>query len=122
MQEKNITLKTAEEEYKELCSNFMTEFCTRGHKNLYRDEKLYRKAMIEAALPRKRTVISVALLFLCLFLSIVLLFLSINFSLPINGWLRALGFVTGGTVMYVTNKMAELVDDNIEKNKKSKVL
>lgn len=121
MQEK-ISLKTAEEEYKELCTNFMSELCTPGHKNLYRDKKLYIKARMEAALPRKRTVILVALLFLCCFLSIVLLFLSLNFSLPMNGWLRVLGVVTGGATMYFINKMADLVDDIIEKDKKAKAL
>ena len=120
MQEKT-NLKTIEE-YKELCSKFMSEFCTRGHKNLYKDKKLYKKARIKASLPDKRAVITVSLFILIVLLSIVLLTLSLNFSLTMDGWVRALGFLTGCATIYVADKISEEVGLTIGKDKESKTL
>ena len=119
MQEKSITLKTAEVNYQALCSSFVgTVYNTENYKDLYRNKKLYRKARMKAMLPHKDAVAEALLAVLFAIFAGLLIGLSLISSIK---WIQLLEAFGGGAWMYNALKKVKRLNHIRERNKTAKL-
>lgn len=119
MQEKNITLKTAEVNYQALCSSFVgTVYNTENYKDLYRNKKLYRKAKMKSMLPHKDAVTAALLAVVFAILAGVLIGLSLTSSIK---WIQFLETFGGGVWIYNALKKVKRLNKIRERNKTARI-
>ena len=123
MLEKNITLKTAELDYKALCSSFMKEAYDAkiekgGYKSLYKNDKLLKRTKLKALIPHKDVVITTLLAVLFAILSGTLIGISLRASIK---WLQMFEAFSGGVWLYNALKMVKKLNELRVRNKNRKM-
>lgn len=118
-----ITLKTAELDYKALCSSFMKEAYAAklekgGYKSLYKNDKLLKRAKLKALIPHKDVVIPALLAVAFAILAGMLIGISLRASIK---WLQMLESFSGGVWLYNALKMVKKLNELRVRNKNRKM-
>lgn len=118
-----INLKTAELDYKALCSSFMKEAYDAkiekgGYKSLYKNDKLLKRAKLKALIPHKDVAITALLAVAFAILAGTLIGISLNTSIK---WLQMLEAFSGGVWVYYALKNVKKLNGIRARNKDRKM-